>query len=56
MVEQADVLLDECDAELLSSREHGLIVLTASGRRDILHTRSTAPEDIIDERELRGTD
>lgn len=36
MVEEADVLLHEDDAELLGGRVDGGVILTAAGRRNVL--------------------
>ena len=51
VVEQPDVLLDECDAQLLARLKHCAIVLTSCWRSDILGTTSVRPENVVNERE-----
>jgi hypothetical protein len=52
VVEEADVLLDEGNAQLLGGLEDGLIVLAAAGSSDVLDAGPGRPINIIGEGEL----
>lgn len=52
MMEEADVLLNEDNAELLGRAEDGLVILTTAWRRDVLCTRARCTVDIVREGEL----
>lgn len=52
MVKQADALLDKGDAQALSSLEDGRVVLAAGGSSDVLDTRASSAENVVDEGEL----
>lgn len=52
VVEQTDTLLNEGDAQLLSSLEDGGIVLATSGGGDVLDTGAGSAEDVVNEGEL----
>lgn len=52
MVEEADVLLNERDTQLLSGLKDRLVVLATSWSRDVLGSGPASTEDIINEGEL----
>jgi hypothetical protein len=51
VVEQTSVLFDKSDVQLLSSGKHSLVILTASGSGDVLDTRASSAEHVVDEGE-----
>jgi len=54
VVEQASALLNEGNAELLSSLEDRYVVLAATRSRDILDARASCAVDVVDKWELAG--
>ncbi len=52
VMEQAEGLLDKCDAQPLGSLKDGTIVLTATGRRHVLDAGAGCSENIVCEGEL----
>ena len=48
------MLLNKSNAKLLCRGEDRLVILAATGSRDILYTRPTCAEHVVDERELNG--
>jgi hypothetical protein len=52
VVEEACVLLNKRDAELLSGLEDGHVVLAAAGSSDVLDARAGGAVDIVNEGEL----
>lgn len=53
MVEQPDVLLNKGHAQLLGRLHYCAVVLTSSGRSNVLDTTPVRPEDVVDEWEER---
>ncbi len=51
-MEQANALLNESDAELLSGFEDGRVILATTRSSNVLGSRSASSVDIIDEGEL----
>jgi hypothetical protein len=52
VVEEADVLLDKRDAQLLGRLEDGDVVLTATGGGNVLDARLGGAVDVVGEGEL----
>jgi hypothetical protein len=52
VVEKADILLNKGDAQLLGRFEDGPVVLAASRSCDVLDTRASRAEDVVDEWKL----
>lgn len=52
MMEEADILLNKCDAQLLRRLEYGRVILAATGSGNVLDTRTGSAEHVIDEGEL----
>lgn len=52
MVEEANALLHEDHAQLFGRLVHGGVVLTTTGRRDVLDTGPVGAVDVVDEGEL----
>ena len=52
MVEEADVLLDKRDAQLLGRLEDGAVVLAATGGGNVLDARLGGAVDVVGEGEL----
>lgn len=52
VVEETGVLLNKGDVELLGSAEDSAVVLTAGRSGNVLDTRASSAEDVIDEGEL----
>ena len=53
MVEKANVLLDECNTELLGRALDGIVVLATGRCSDVFDTRTSGAEDVVDEWELQ---
>lgn len=53
MVEEADILLNESDAQLLGRLKDRLVVLATSGGGNVLGARLGSAVDVVGERELR---
>jgi len=51
MVEQPDRLLNKADSKLTRGLEARLVVLAASGRRDVLNAGAPSTVDVVGERE-----
>lgn len=52
MMEETDILLNKSDAQLLRRLKYGRVILAATGSGDVLHTRTSSAEHVIDEGEL----